>query len=99
MLYQVLTYTTIANYEEKRKPYRSLHFDHVRKYAKSGDLVMGGALGSPAGQALLVFLSDSPRVAENFAKSDPYVLNGMVKEWNVKPWNELVSELDPQKKT
>jgi len=97
MIYQVLIYNTIPDYEEKRKPFRSLHFDHVKKYAERGEIIMGGGLGTPTDQALIVFKGDSPLVAENFAKTDPYVINGMVLNWEVKPWNELASGLIVEK--
>jgi hypothetical protein len=42
----------------------------------AGELVLGGALTEPVDTALLLFKGDSPRVAEAFAESDPYVLNG-----------------------
>ncbi len=39
---------------------------------------MAGALAEPAG-ALLVFRAADKAVAENFAKADPYVNEGLVK--------------------
>jgi hypothetical protein len=36
--------------------------------------------------------SDSPAVAEEFAKADPYVLNGIVKRWYVREWTTVVGE-------
>jgi len=42
--------------------------------------------------AILLFRGDSPEVAENFAKSDPYVLNGLVKRWYVREWTTVAGE-------
>jgi uncharacterized protein YciI len=39
---------------------------------------------------ILLFSGDSPAVAENFAKADPYVKNGVVKQWRVRPWTTVV---------
>jgi uncharacterized protein YciI len=47
---------------------------------------MAGAVGDPPDGALLVFRSDSPAVAEAFARRDPYVVQGLVTRWKVKPW-------------
>jgi hypothetical protein len=33
-----------------------------------------------------VFRGDSPAAAEQFAKDDPYVVNGLVKRWYVREW-------------
>ena len=41
-------------------------------------MIMAGALAEPAG-ALLVFRAADKAVAENFAKADPYVNEGLVK--------------------
>ena len=55
--------------------------------------MLGGALGDPVESALLLFQGDGPEVAERFARSDPYVLNGLVTRWRVKPWNTVVGDL------
>jgi hypothetical protein len=36
--------------------------------------------------AILLFAGGSPAVAEEFAKADPYVVNGAVKRWYVREW-------------
>jgi hypothetical protein len=51
---------------------------------------MGGALGEPADGALLVFRGESPAIAENFAKDDPYVKAGLIPEWHVRPWSVVI---------
>jgi len=55
-----------------------------------GELVMAGALAEPADGAVLVFKGDSPANAEEFAKNDPYVLNGLITEWRVRPWTVVI---------
>jgi uncharacterized protein YciI len=47
---------------------------------------MGGAVGDPPDGALLVFRAASPEVAEAFAREDPYVKQGLIIRWTVKPW-------------
>ncbi|MCB0043755.1 MAG: hypothetical protein KDE23_28905, partial [Caldilinea sp.] len=41
-------------------------------------------------RGVLVFRGDSPAVAENFAHSDPYVRNGIVTRWEVRPWTVVI---------
>jgi hypothetical protein len=50
--------------------------------------VLGGARANPPDRAVLVFRSKE--AAESFAKSDPYVLNGLVKSWRVREWTVVV---------
>jgi hypothetical protein len=35
---------------------------------------------------------DSPEVAERFAAADPFVRNGLVTRWRVRPWTTVVGE-------
>jgi uncharacterized protein YciI len=39
--------------------------------------------------AVLLFTGDSPVVAENFAKADPYVTQGLVRTWRVREWTTV----------
>ena len=55
---------------------------------------MAGALGDPPDGALLIFRAETPAVAESFARVDPYVINGLVTRWRVRPWNLVVGRED-----
>ncbi|MEW6194824.1 MAG: YciI-like protein [Bacteroidota bacterium] len=83
-MYYILFYKTVDNYIEKRGSFREAHLKLAKEYHARGELILAGALADPADGAILVFKGDSPAVAENFAKSDPYVLNGLIKEWSVR---------------
>ena len=48
---------------------------------------MAGALGDPPDGGLLVFKVSSTTVAQDFARRDPYVTNGLITRWVVRPWN------------
>ena len=85
-MYYILFYKTVENFIEKRAPYREEHLAYANKAYKRGALMMAGALAEPDDGAVLVFKGDSPVVAEDFARDDPYVVNGLVAEWNVRPW-------------
>jgi len=41
---------------------------------------------------LLVFRVEDVSIVENFARNDPYVTQGVVTRWEVKPWNVVVGE-------
>lgn len=89
-MYYVLFYKTIDNYIEKRTPFREEHLRLANAARSSGVLVMAGALADPADGALLIFKAENPQVAEDFAKNDPYVKNGLITEWKVRPWTVVV---------
>jgi hypothetical protein len=43
--------------------------------------------------AILLFTGESPEVAEKFARADPYVVNGAVKQWYVREWTTVVGKI------
>jgi hypothetical protein len=79
-----LFYLVVDRFVERRTPYREEHLRLVRDLHALGEIVMAGALGDPDG-GLLVFRNQG--MAERFAEDDPYVLNGLVVRWFVRPWN------------
>jgi uncharacterized protein YciI len=89
-MHYLLFYTSVDNYEERRKPFRAAHFAYAHAAVARGELVLAGALAGPTDGAVLLFRADSPAAAESFAKSDPYVLNGLIKQWRVREWNTVV---------
>ncbi len=91
--YHILFYKTVENYVERRKPYREFHLAYANAAADRGELILGGALDAPAGGAVLIFKTRDPAVVEKFARNDPYVSNGLITEWSVRPWTVVVGSL------
>jgi len=89
-MYYILFYKAIEDYVEKRAPYREEHLEYAKAAHERGALVMGGALSDPADGAVLVFKGDEPTVAEEFAQNDPYVKNGLITAWHVRPWTVVI---------
>jgi uncharacterized protein YciI len=55
-----------------------------------GGLLLGGALAEPADQVLLVFRTANTDDIEDFVLKDPYVRNGLVTRWEIRPWTVVV---------
>lgn len=89
MKHYLLFYEVADDYLERRAAFREQHLETAWAASSSGALVLGGALGDPVDGALLLFLGDSPAVAEEFARHDPYVTNGLVKHWHIRDWNTV----------
>jgi uncharacterized protein YciI len=85
----LLFYDVVDDYVERRAPFRQEHLEKLWAAAERGDLLLAGALAAPVDGALLLFKGDSPDVAEAFATSDPYVLNGLVTRWRVREWTTV----------
>jgi len=91
-MHYILFYDVVSDYSTKREKFRSLHLEHVRMAYEQGELVLAGAFAEPADGAVLVFRGSSPDEAENFAKTDPYVVNGLVTKWWVRKWTTVVGD-------
>ncbi len=89
-MHYILFYKAVEDYVEKRAPYREEHLNYAKEAYERGSLVMGGALADPADGAVLVFKGDGPAVAEEFARNDPYVQSGLIREWRVRPWTVVI---------
>ena len=91
---KVLLYTYTEDAVEKRKPFRDAHLAAANAAVERGELLLGGALADPVDGGVLIFTGDS--AVEEFAQSDPYVLNGVVTEWMVREWSTVVGSLTHQ---
>jgi len=89
-MYYILFYTTVENYVEKRAPFREAHLAYANASCERGELYIAGALAEPADSAVLVFKCEDKSVPEKFAQNDPYVLNGVIREWSVRPWTVVI---------
>ena len=92
MMYYALVYEAGGDYAERRAPFREEHLRLLREAFARGEIVMAGAVGDPPDGALLIFRSASPAEAEAFARRDPYVTNGVVTRWSVRPWNVVIGQ-------
>jgi uncharacterized protein YciI len=90
MAYFALFYEVIDDFVARRAAFREEHLRLARQAHARGEVVLAGALADPADRALIVFRSNDKSVAEDFARKDPYVFNGLVKRWEVRPWNVVV---------
>jgi uncharacterized protein YciI len=92
-MHYLMFYEFCADYLERRGAWRNQHLALAWEAQQRGELVLAGALAEPADGAILVFQGDSAEVAERFARADPYVTNGLVTQWQVRPWTTVVGDL------
>jgi uncharacterized protein len=88
----LLFYEVAPDYMARRGEFRAEHLTLAWNAQATGDLVLAGALANPADGAVFHFRGDSPAAAEEFAKADPYVRNGLVTRWQVREWTTVVGE-------
>ncbi len=90
MPYFALMYDLVDDYLTRRAAYREQHLKMANELKARGEIVLAGAFADPPDKALLVFQASDRSVAENFARNDPYVINGLVKRWEVRAWTVVI---------
>ena len=89
-MHYLLFYDVAPDYLARRGAYRDEHLELAWQAHARGELVLGGALEDPVDGTVLLFQGESPAVAEQFVTADPYVRNGLVTRWRVRPWTTVV---------
>jgi uncharacterized protein len=106
-MHYLLFYEGDENWVAKRAQFRDAHLAAAWEASDRGEIILAGALKNPdagvVSGAVLLFTGDSRAVAEEFAKRDPYVINGVVKRWYVREWvtvagNEAATPVKPSAK-
>src|SRR6195256_5617062 len=90
MPYYALVYEAVNDFIARRGAHRDEHLQLAGGALPRGELVLAGALADPANGALLIFQGESPAVAEQFARQDPYVRNGLITNWRGRGWTVVV---------
>lgn len=100
--YHVLFYEYVPNILEKRVPYRPDHFEHAMNLVEKGHLQLGGAWGTSGDNdssdtsnqhidgACFVLKAMRKEEIEHFVQNDPYFVNGLVPDYQIRPWNVVV---------
>ena len=91
-MHYLLFYEAAPDYLERRAEFRSEHLALAWQAHERGELILGGALADPVDGAVLLFQGDTPEAAERFAAADPYVRNGLVARWRVRPWSTVAGD-------
>jgi uncharacterized protein YciI len=94
-MHYLLLYEYVENAVERRAPLREGHLRLAGEAVARGELLLGGAFSEPLDGAALLFRADDPSVVEAFVRRDPYVANGVVTGWRIRPWTIVVGALMP----
>lgn len=95
-MHYLLFYDVADDYLERRAAFRDAHLKLAWAAHERGELLLGGALSEPVDGAVLLFQGDSPEVAERFVQADPYVQNGLITHWRIRPWTTVVGDVASQ---
>lgn len=90
MRWFLLFYDVVPDYLERRGQYRDEHLRLAREAHARGELVLAGAYAEPADGAVLVWHTADTAPIERFTATDPYVKNGLVTRWHIRPWTVVI---------
>lgn len=91
-MHYLLFYDYVDDYLLRREKYRAEHLSLAWQAQQRGELILAGVMDQPLDSALLFFSTDSPEQVKAFANADPYVKNGLVRQWRIRAWNTVVGE-------
>ncbi|MGA9405700.1 MAG: YciI-like protein [Bacteroidota bacterium] len=90
MNYFVLIYDVVGDYLSRRTAYREEHLRLAREANHRGELLLAGAFSDPADRTLFIFHVQNKSAIEEFIHNDPYVINGLVTRWEIRPWTVVI---------
>ena len=90
MKYFALFYEVVEDFVSRRSAFREEHLHLAREAQRRGELVLAGALTEPSDKALLIFRTAERSTVEDFARNDPYVINGLVTRWEIRSWAVVI---------
>jgi uncharacterized protein YciI len=86
----VLFYQSADDLRSKAPAHFPGHMVRVKEFHGRGALLMLGTFGDPQEEGAMSIFT-TREAAEEFAKGDPFVVNGVVRSWKILEWNESLS--------
>ena len=86
----VVFYEFADNMTTKMPAHVPAHRARWKEFAARGDLLMVGMFADPQQQGAM-WIFRTREAAEESARTDPFVLNGVVKRWEIREWNEALA--------
>jgi uncharacterized protein len=89
-LLAVLLYESADDVASKAPPVFPAHKARLDEFVARGELLMVGTFGDPQAQGSMAIFR-TRAAAEEFAAGDPFVLQGVVRSWQIRDWNEALT--------
>ena len=86
----VLFYESADDVMSKAPIHFPAHEARLREFHARGELLMVGTFADPQEQGSMAIFP-TRAAAEAFVDGDPFVLNGVVRRWEIREWNEILA--------
>lgn len=85
----VVLYASADDVVHRAPPHFPAHKARLDAFHARGDLLMVGTFGDPQAQGSMAIFR-TREAAEEFIAGDPFVLNGVVSDHEIRDWNEIL---------
>jgi uncharacterized protein len=85
----VVLYESSDNVMEKAPLHFAAHWQRALEFHERGELQLIGTFGDPQTQGSMAVFT-TREGAEEFVAGDPFVLEGVVRSWELREWNEAL---------
>jgi uncharacterized protein len=67
------------------------HKSRLDEFHRRGEILMVGTFGDPVNEGSMAIFP-TREAAESFVAEDPFVVNGVVKSYQIREWNEILTD-------
>jgi uncharacterized protein YciI len=85
----VVLYESADNVAAKAPPHFAAHCARWKEFVDRGELLMIGTFANAQEDGSMGIFT-TREAAEEFVRGDPFVLNGVVRNWTIREWNEAL---------
>jgi uncharacterized protein YciI len=86
----VVLYESADDVASRAPAHFPAHKQRLDEFAGRGDLLMVGTFGDPQAQGSMAIFR-TRAAAEAFVAGDPFMLEGVVKAYEIRDWNEILT--------
>jgi uncharacterized protein YciI len=87
----VLFYESADDVATKAPPHFPAHWERCQEFHARGLLLMVGTFADPQTEGSMAIFT-TREGADEFAAGDPFVVEEVVRRWDVREWNEAFTE-------
>jgi uncharacterized protein YciI len=85
----VLFYESADDVLSKAPAHFAAHSARLDEFHARGTLLLVGTFGDPQREGSMSVFT-TREAAQEFAEGDPFVLNGVIRDWHIREWNETL---------
>ena len=85
----VVFYESADDVIPKARAHYEGHRARIDEFSGRGELLMVGPFGDPQAEGSMAVFT-TREAAEEFVADDPFVVNGVVRSWQIRDWNEAL---------